>query len=147
MRSAILCVAVSMTLLACGDDSPLGIFDQASLVRHQARWQSEGIHSYSFDLDQQDLAKSGNVHIVVQSDVVVSVVYRDTRVPPDDETGWPTIDDIYANAALIESRGHISNFAIEYDDQYGYPTLVSAYSAGTPAPGYSVKVSNFVLGS
>lgn len=144
MRSAIFCVVAAMSLASCGSDSVIGLFDEASLVTHRARWHGAAIHSYSFDLNQENLTKTGNVHIVVQFDVVVSVVYNDTGLPPDPASGWPTIDEIYANAALIEERGSITHFEIGYDEQYSFPSLVSAYNGRTPGPAYLAQLSNFV---
>lgn len=143
MRSAIMCVAVSMMLSACGSDSAIGLYDEGTLISHQERWHSEGLHSYSFDLDQQSLAKRGNVHIVVQSDVVVSVIYRDTGLPPDDETGWPTIDGLFDVAKQVIDARYVTTFDIEYDSPYGYITVLSAH-ANDPGGGYTAHVSNFV---
>lgn len=143
MRSAILCVAVSVMLSACGSDSAVGLYDEGSLISHRDRWHSEGLHSYTFDLDQQNLARTGKVHIVVQSDVVVSVVFRDTGLPPDDPTGWPTIDGLFDVAKQVIDARYVTTFGIEYDPQYGYITALSAH-ANDPGGGYTAHVSNFV---
>jgi hypothetical protein len=140
MRSYIVGLLVVASLAACDTTRSLSTSDRAALTAHEEQWDARDFHSYSFDYSQSSLGRAYNVHIEVQDDTVASVVDTDTGEPPATPMTWPTIDGLYNEAeAAVQQDNYTVTLA--YDDQYGYPTLLSITS-NNPGGGFVARVSN-----
>jgi uncharacterized protein DUF6174 len=137
------CADVSMVAADCRNDGAAGSYDEASVITHQQSWQSQGIHSYSFDLAQQQLGRVDSVHIVVESDAVVSVIDQHTGLSRDNGATWYTIDGLFDFAKQVIETDHATYFDVEYDPQYGYISVLSEHGFD-PGGGYTAHVYNFV---
>jgi len=126
--------------MACNSSTDVSVAALASLNRHQALWQQRTFSSYSFDLVQEKFGMTSNVHVRVNGTTIVSVIDNTTGEPPAVDAGYPTIDGLFA-MAQAEFAQHSSMLRMEFNEQYGYPTLVDISSIN-PAGPYSAAVSN-----
>lgn len=141
MRTFLVDLAVAGTLIACSSTTDVGVAALVSLNRHQAQWEQRSFSSYSFDLVQQKFGRLSNVHVAVNGTTIVSVIDNTTGAPPVVDAGYPTIDELFAMAqSVFGQKGE--TLKMEFNEQYGYPTLLTADDPGTPAGPYSAAVSN-----
>ena len=140
MRTFFVGLAVAGVLAACSSTTDVSVAALASLNRHQALWEQRTFSSYSFDLVQEKFGQTSNVHITVNGTTIVSVIDNTTGVPPVVDAGYVTIDDLFAMAQSVFGQKN-TTLQMEFNEQYGYPTLV-AISSSTPAGPYSAAVSN-----
>ena len=140
MRAIVVGMLIIGSLVACDTTRSLSDSDRAALTQHEAQWDARSFHSYSFDYSQSSVGRTFNVHIDVQDDTVADVVDIGTGQPPEDPISWPTIDGLFneADAAVQQNDFTVS---LAYDDQYGYPTLLSITS-NNPGGGFVARVSN-----
>ncbi|HLB09675.1 MAG TPA: DUF6174 domain-containing protein [Gemmatimonadaceae bacterium] len=140
MRTFLVGLAVVGTLAACSSSTDVGVAALVSLNRHQAQWEQRTFGSYSFDLVQEKFGRTSNVHITVNGTTIVSVIDNTTGEPPEVDAGYPTIDELFATAqAVFGQKGE--TLQMEFNEQYGYPTLV-AIDNSNPAGPYSAQVSS-----
>jgi hypothetical protein len=141
VRSFLVGLAVTGALIACSSSTDVSVAAMVSLNRHQAQWAQRTFSSYSFDLVQQKFGGTSTVHIEVTGTTIVSVIDKTTGEPPVVDAGYPTIDELFATAqAVFGQKG--TTLQMEFNEQYGYPTLV-AINNTNPAGPYSAQVSNF----
>lgn len=140
MRSFLVGLAVAGALIACSSSTDVSVAAMVSLNRHQALWAQRTFSLYSFDLVQQKFGRASSVHIEVTGTTIVSVIDNATGEPPVVDAGYPTIDELFATAqAVFGQKG--TTLQMEFNEQYGYPTLV-AINNTNPAGPYSAQVSN-----
>jgi hypothetical protein len=140
MRSCLVGLAVAGALAACGSVNDVAVAAKLSLDRHEVLWKQRSFTSYSFDIVQQKFGRTVNDHVTVTGTTIVSVIDKATGLPPEVDAGLPTIDDLFAAAqSVIGSKN--TTLQMEFNEQYGYPTL---YQESSPNPGgpYSAEVSN-----
>jgi hypothetical protein len=140
MRSFLVCLAMSSALGACDPTRAVSDADKASLQQHETQWGERSFHSYSFDYSEAQFSTSYNVQITVQADTVAEVLDLQTGQPPAIPRTWPTIDALFNEADLIVQEGGFS-VSLEYDDQFGYPTLLDVQS-NNPGGGLIARSSN-----
>jgi hypothetical protein len=138
MRSVVVSFVVAATVLACDTTRPVTATDRAALQQHEDQWAQRSFHSYVFDYSETQLSMNYNVRITVQNDTVVTVADLQTGQPPAVPRTWPTIDALFNEADFAVLQGGVS---LEYNDQYGYPTLFSIQS-NNPGGQFLVRVSN-----
>jgi hypothetical protein len=140
MRTFVVGFAVAAVLSACGDS--VGVAEQAELARHEAQWQERTFHSYDFDLVEDKFGSTYNLHVSVRADSVAQIIDNDTGQPPIFQVGAMTVDDVFADAnSTITSKS--VKVGLEFDEQYGYPTLYTVRSiANTPGGPFSAALSN-----
>ena len=141
MRSFLVGLAIAGALIACSSSTDVSVAAMVSLNRHQAQWEQRTFSSYSFDLVQQKFGGTSNVHVAVNGTTIVSVLDNTTGEPPVVDAGSPTIDDLFATAQAVFGQQH-TTLQMEFNEQYGYPTLIMADDPGTPAGPYSAQVTN-----
>lgn len=139
MRSIVVCVAMALSLAACDTTRPVSDADRADLQAHEEQWGQRDFHSYEFDYSESQLSTNFNVHITVVNDTVATVIDSQTGQTPAQPRTWPTIDDLFNEANFAVDEDNIS-VSLEYDDQYGYPTLFRITS-NNPGGGFLVRVS------
>ena len=140
MRSFLVGLAIAGALIACTGTTDVSVAALASLNRHQAQWAQRNFSSYSFDLFQEKFGGTSNVHITVNGTTIVSVLDNPTGEPPVVDAGYPTIDELFATAQAVFGQKS-TTLRMEFNEQYGYPTVVQINS-NTPAGPYSAQVSN-----
>jgi hypothetical protein len=140
VRTFLVGLAVAGALIACSSATDVSVAALVSLNRHQAQWEQRTFGSYSFDLIQEKFGRTANVHITVNGTTIVSVIDNTTGEPPVVDAGYPTIDELFASAQA-EFGQHSANLRMEFNDQYGYPTVVEINSIN-PAGPYSAQVSS-----
>jgi hypothetical protein len=127
MRSVIVWLALAASLAACDTSRPVSATDKAALVQHENQWAARSFHSYSFDYSEQQFTNSYNVHITVLNDTVATVIDPQTGQPPAVPRTWPTIDALFNEADFAAQESGIT-VRFEFDDQFGYITLLSIQS-------------------
>jgi len=140
MRSIVVCLAVAASLAACDTTRPVSDADRAALEAHETQWGERDFHSYEFDYSESQLSTNYNVHITVTNDTVSNVIDKNTGQPPAVPRSWPTIDALFNQADFAVQEGDIS-VSLEYDEQYGYPTLIS-FTDSSPGGGFLARISN-----
>lgn len=140
MRAVIVCLSVMVSLAACDTTRPVSDADRAALQAHEAQWGQRDFHSYGFDYSESQLSTSYNVHITVVNDSVSTVIDNQTGQPPAVPRTWPTINALFNEADFAANESGIS-VSLEYDDQYGYPTLFSI-TDNNPGGAFLARVSN-----
>jgi Family of unknown function (DUF6174) len=140
VRSFLVGLAVAGALLACSGSTDVSVAALVSLNRHQAQWEQRTFSSYSFDLFQEKFGGTSNVHITVNGTTIVSVIDNTTGEPPVVDAGYPTVDELFATAQAAFGQKS-TTLRMEFNEQYGYPTVVQI-SSNTPAGPYSAQVSS-----
>ena len=140
MRAVIVVLSTCVSLAACNTTRPVSDADRAELQAHEAQWGQRDFHSYTFDYSEAQLSQNFNEHITVVNDTVSTVVDNQTGQPPAVPRTWPTIDALFNQADFLVQQSGIS-VSLEYDDQYGYPTLLSV-TDNNPGGSLLVRVSN-----
>jgi hypothetical protein len=111
------------------------------LAHRHNQWVRLNIHDYEFDYDRQSFLHIPPVRVQVFDDTVYRVVNRTTGATLSNLSSFPTIEGLFTTAAqALGDENHASR--VEYDEHYGFPTLIDAPSP-TPAGGFSVTVTNF----
>jgi hypothetical protein len=140
VRSFLVGLVVAGALVACSSSTDVSVAALVSLNRHQAQWEQRTFSAYSFDLVQQRLGGTSNVHIAVNGTTIVSVIDNTTGEPPEVDAGSPTIDELFTTAqSVFGQKGE--TLQMEFNEQYGNPTLL-VISNSNPGGGYSAQVSN-----
>jgi hypothetical protein len=133
----------ALLLIACGactsiDDSAT---DTAllQLGTNREKWQTQGIHDYSFDYDFASMIQSRPLHIVVRADTVNNVTDRVTgETYPN--PGNPTVDSLFARVSSLIA--HPANgVRVQYNGAFGYPESITSGS-NVPDTGYTITVTN-----
>ncbi|MEO7039890.1 MAG: DUF6174 domain-containing protein [Gemmatimonadaceae bacterium] len=131
MRSHIvgvtLVAALVTALVACEGTRAVTVADKAHLSEHEAQWAARTFHSYVYDYSETQLSTSYNVHITVVNDTVTTVIDTQTGQPPVVPRTWPSMDALFNEADFAVQNGNYS-VSLEYNDQYGYLTLLSLTS-------------------
>jgi hypothetical protein len=140
MRSFLVGLAVAGALIACSTVNDVDAGAKTSLDQHQAQWGQRTFTSYAFDLVQQKLGITSNVHVSVNGTTIVSVIDKNTGQPPVVDVVYPTIDGLFAQAQAALGQKS-TTLQVEFNEQYGYPTSVVITSL-SPAGPYSVQLSN-----
>jgi hypothetical protein len=133
-----LVIAATVAAAACDTTRAVTATDRAALQQHEDQWGQRSFHSYAFDYAETQLSTNYNVHIVVENDTVAEVTDLQTGQPPSVPRTWPTIDALFNEADFAVLRGGVT---LEYDEQYGYPTLFSVQSNNSGG-GFVARVSN-----
>ena len=144
MRAFIVGFMIAGALAACGGDGPLSVAAQVELTQHEALWHQRGFHSYDFDLVKQQFGQTYNLHVSVRADSVDGIIDNETGLPPVFQVSATTVDDVFTNAngAVTNKQLRVS---LEFDEQFGYPTLYAVSSVqSTPAGPSSMKLSSLV---
>jgi uncharacterized protein DUF6174 len=149
MRGLVVGLLVAGAVAGCAGDNPVGVAQlsvtqQSDLSQHEALWQQRSFHSYDFDMDRLRLGVINNLHVSVRGDSVAQIIDNETGLPPVNEVSVPTIDEVFADAnSVITDEG--VKVGLEFDEQYGYPTLFTVSALfNTPAGPSSLKISNLV---
>jgi hypothetical protein len=143
MRALVVSLVIAAAFVGCSSDSPVGVASQAEVTQNETQWQQEDIHSYDFDLLTQGLGQIHNLHVGVRADTIASIVDNDTGLPPVLPVRAMTVDDVFA--AAESSMSSNQRVTLEFDEQYGYPTLFTTNPVlPTPAGGFSATLSNLV---
>jgi hypothetical protein len=142
MRAFVVGFMIAGALAACSGDGPVSVAAQVELTQHEARWHQRGFHSYDFDLVKQQFGGTNNLHVSVRADSVDHVIDNDTGLPPAFPVGAMTVDDVFAdaNGAITHENLQVT---LEFDEQYGYPTLL-AINSNNPGGPFSAKLSHLV---
>ncbi len=140
MRSVIVGLAFIGAFGACQGTRVVTGADKADLAEHEAQWAARTFHSYVYDYSETQLSTSYNVHITVVNDTVTTVIDTQTGQPPAVPRTWPTIDGLFNEADFAVQNGNYS-VSLEYNDQYGYLTLLSLTS-NNPSGGFLARASN-----
>jgi hypothetical protein len=140
MRAVIVCLLTMVSLAACDTTRPVSDADRAALQAHEEQWGQRDFHSYEFDYAESQLSTNYNVHITVVNDTVATVIDTQTGQPPAVPRTWPTIDALFNEANFAVDEDDIS-VSLEYNDQYGYPTLFSI-TGNNPGGSFLARVSN-----
>jgi len=141
VRSFLVGLAVAGALIACSSSTDVSVAAKASLDRHQAQWAQRTFSAYSFDLFQEKFGGFSDVHITVNGTAIASVIDRTTGEPPVVDVGYSTIDELFATAQAAFGQKS-TTLRVEFNEQYGYPTVVVINNPGTPAGPSSTQVSN-----
>jgi hypothetical protein len=141
MRAFVVSLVIAGVLAACSD-GPVSVAAQVELTQHEALWHQRSFHSYDFDLVKQQFGGTNNLHVSVRADSVDHIIDNDTGLPPVFPVGALTVDDVFAdaNGAITHKNLDVS---LEFDEQYGYPTLLATNSTNPGGP-FSAKLSNLV---
>jgi hypothetical protein len=139
MRSFVVGLAMLGAFTACSSATDSNTSDLV-LNGYQAKWDSNELHSYTYDYNSLGALRGINAHVTVVNDSVTSVIDASTGLPPDFPETVPTIDQLFADAHSILSE-HFASVHFDFDKKLGYPTLVSA-SNNTPGGPYIARVSN-----
>lgn len=141
MRILLVCTGIALSLAACGEGTrAVTEADKASLAEHETQWGQRSFHSYTYDYSEAQLSTSYNVHITVTNDTVTDVVDNLTGQAPAVPRTWPTIDGLFGEADFFANDGYYS-VTIDYDETYGYLTLLSAQPSN-PGGGFLARASN-----
>jgi len=140
MRAVMVVLLAIASLAACNTTRPVSDADRAELQAHETQWGQRDFHSYTFDYSESQLSQNFNEHITVVNDTVSTVVDNQTGQPPAVPRTWPTIDALFNQADFLVQQSGIS-VSLEYDDQYGYPTLLSV-TDNNPGGSLLVRVSS-----
>lgn len=140
MRAFLVGLAVSVSLAACSSSTDVTAGAKLSLDQHQAQWGQRTFSSYAFDLLQQKLGDSSNVHITVNGTTITSVIDNTTHAPPTVDVGYVTIDDLFATAQAAIGQKN-TTLQMDFNQQYGYPTVLVVSSNNAASP-YAAQVSN-----
>ena len=141
MRNLLVCIALALSLGACGQGTrAVTEVDKASLAEHETQWGQRSFHSYTFDYSEAQLTTSYNVHITVTNDSVTNVLDNRTGQPPAVPRTWPTIGQLFGEADFFANDGGYS-VTIDYDETYGYLTLLSAQPSN-PGGSFLARTSN-----
>ena len=137
-------VVLAGVLLACrGVTAPERRMDQRrQLQQYQARWQSLGIHDYSFDYWMTCCWFRAHVRYVIRSDTVESVVVLDSLQRSNPPLAI-TIDTVFAQARAILAEPGLS-LRIVYDTSRPYPAVVAELSPVGVDGDVTDSVSDFV---
>ena len=143
MRSFVASLIIAGALVACSGEGPTSVAQQAEITQNETQWQEQDIHSYDFDLQTQGLGQIHNLHVGVRADTVASIIDNETGLPPIFPVRAMTVDDVFAEAeSAMTSNQRVT---LEFDEQYGYPTLFTSDPIwNTPAGGFAAKLSNLV---
>jgi hypothetical protein len=140
MRAVMFCLLAIVSLGGCDTSRPVSDADRAELQAHETQWGQRDFHSYEFDYSESQLSTNYNVHITVVNDTVADVIDTHTGQPPAVPRTWPTIDALFNEADFAVNESGIT-VSLEYDDQYGYPTLFSI-TDNNPGGSFLARVSN-----
>ncbi len=140
MRSIVVCFTVAALLAACDTTRPVSAADRAALQARETQWGMRDFHSYEFDYSESQLSTNYSVHIMVANDSISNVIDKNTGQPPAVPRTWPTIDALFNEADFAVQENGVS-VSLEYDDQYGYPTLFSITN-NNPGGSFLARVSN-----
>jgi hypothetical protein len=140
MRAGLVGLLTIMSLVACDTTRPVSDADRAALEAHEAQWAQRDFHSYEFDYSESQLSTNVNVHITVVNDTVANVTDTQTGQPPAVPRTWPTIDALFNEADFAVNEDDIS-VSLEYNDQYGYPTLFRI-TDNNPGGSFLARVTN-----
>jgi hypothetical protein len=139
MRSFLVGIAVAGALSACSNSNDVSDAAKLSLDKHQAQWSHRAFSTYEFDLVQQKLGTTSDVHVAVNGSTIESVIDNTTHQPPIVDAGYVSVDDLFtmAQAAFTQKN---SILQMEFNEQYGYPTLITI-SSNDPGSSYSAQLS------
>ncbi|HJQ52345.1 MAG TPA: DUF6174 domain-containing protein [Gemmatimonadaceae bacterium] len=109
------------------------------LGTNRERWQSKGIHDYTFDYDFAAMIQTRPLHIEVRADTVNHVTDRVTgETLPN--PGNPTVDSLFARVSSLIA--HPSNgIRVQYNAALGFPESITSGS-NVPDTGYTITVTN-----
>jgi len=138
MRSLVVSLVLALALFGCDTTRPVTAADRAALQQHEEQWAQRTFHSYVFDYSETQISTNYNVRITVRDDTVATVIDLNTGQPPTTPRTWPTMDALFNEANYAVLQGGVS---LEYNDQYGYLTLLSIQS-NNPGGQFLVRVSN-----
>lgn len=141
MRSFMLGFLAAFALVTCDATSPVSDADRAALTAHESQWAARSFHSYSFDYSEQQFNTSYNVNITVRDDTVESVIDKETGQPPALPHNWPTIDVLFNEADFAIDQDNVS-VSFDFDEQYGYLTLLRETSGNSGGGGFIARTSN-----
>lgn len=143
MRAFVVGFMMAGALVGCNGSGPLSVAAQVEVTQNEARWKERSFHSYDFDLQTQAIGQNHNLHVGVRADTVASVVDNDTGQSALPVNGM-TVDDVFADANSAITNENL-RVTLEFDEQYGYPTLYTVGSVvNTPAGPYTARLSNLV---
>ena len=142
MRTFVVCLAVMGSLTACdGSSSTSAVHgNRLPLSMHEAQWAKRGFHDYAFDYTNAGPIGAANVHVTVRADTVASLIDATTGMAPAFPVFAPTIDALFGVADAALSAKH-TTVNLEFDSQFGYPTLVSAANSNPGGP-FVARVAN-----
>lgn len=136
-------VSALLSLLVAGACSSIN--DSATntallqLGTNRERWQSKGIHDYSFDYDFAAMIQTRPLHIEVRADTVNRVTDRVTGEILMN-AGNPTVDSLFARVSSLIA--HPSNgIRVQYNAALGFPESITSGS-NVPDTGYTITVTN-----
>jgi hypothetical protein len=93
------------------------------LAVHQALWQQKGPASYVITVERQCFCPGAQYEITVTNGVVSKVAPDDAPVQPAEVQGLPkTVPELFAVVAGLPAEAAVT---VSYDEQLGYPTLIS----------------------
>jgi Family of unknown function (DUF6174) len=142
MRAFVVCLVACAVLSACDGSSSTGSSNVSlmDLAQREAQWSQRGFHSYTYDYLNAGPLGAANVHVTVQADTVASLIDATTGMAPEFAVSVPTIDGLFTIAhSVLGQKG--MTVQLEFDSQFGYPTLVSA-SNDNPGGPFVAHVSN-----
>jgi hypothetical protein len=141
MRPFVVCLAVLASLTACdGSSSTSATGIGLELSIHKAQWAKRGFHDYAYDYANAGPIGAANVHVTVRADTVESLIDATTGMAPAFPLSVPTIDALFGIADAALGAKH-TTVKLEFDSQFGYPTLVSAVDDNPGGP-FVARVSN-----
>jgi len=142
MRSFVVWLAACVALSACDGSTSTGSSNVSlvDLAQHEAQWSRQAIHSYTYDYLNAGPLGAANVHVTVQADTIASLIDATTGMAPEFAVSVPTIDGLFTIAHSVLGQQGMT-VQLEFDSQFGYPTLVSA-SDNNPGGPFVAHVSN-----
>ena len=121
---------LALPIAAAACDSPAGVENNAQgLARARTRWQTAGIHNYSFVVTPVCFCDTRRFRVTVQNDAVVSRVYLDT----ESGGGGPVPANLYGNISTVPDMFATIQQAIDHNAN----TLAATYEEhGVPQEAY-----------
>jgi hypothetical protein len=137
-------VTAVVLLAACSDSTGGNWVRLSEVAQHESEWQSQDLHSYTFEYHHQFGGSVEAARITVVADTVAAAVdlEADTTLSLDPGFAWPTVAGLFASAREALSSPDV-NVTIEYDPVLSYPTRIDVSPVlATPAGGSSTTASN-----
>lgn len=126
---AVSVIGLSTCLVAC--TAPLSPGEVFALADAKARWAARPFQSYTYEYSVSCgfcayfFYRPTRVSVNNGQVVGVVVVANDSAFSPQDWKYFATIDDLFARIPQYAREDWVRDVKVEYDPQWGYPTLIS----------------------
>jgi uncharacterized protein DUF6174 len=109
--------------------SPLSAHEVLALKDAEARWAARGFADYAFETSVScfcDPETSGWARVEVSAGVVTRVVMLADghEVDAAQRTYFPTVQRLFDSIRHATDNGSVRDVSVQYDPEFGYPTLI-----------------------